>query len=222
MFPLYAKGSLTLIKSLARIFKALYAEGPRNLWFKILQELMVYRRLTLIEIPDGYAVLSHSHTLVTKVSLLHKEDLEAYERFRPDTGLSELHRRLRDGQQCFIAWRTERIVSAIWATRSYAWIPYLNLGIKLESDDAYIHDSYTVPDLRGRELDAIRSMLMRRTLREQGVKRIIGAILPENRAVQKLLEKRGHRPIGIVGYRKLGPWRKDFLRWYDPLPARVG
>ncbi len=202
-----------------RLAGALRADALRTRLMKALSALGLYRRLTLAEVPLSDIVPARPYTVKAEARLLREDDLEAYGRFRPDADLGEIRDRLRAGQQCSSLWIGPRVVGASWAVRGRAWIAYLDRTLDLGPDGAYIYDSFTAPDLRGRQLETMRATFLRRTLREQGVRRAFAAALDENTGARRIRDKHAHRPVAVVGYWKLGPWRRDFLRWIDPGPA---
>ena len=202
----------------ARCKQVLREEGVRSLFLRILQEIGALRRLVLIEVPLEDPPPSSNSSSLLEARSLQETDLDAYVAFRPDVDVSEIRGRLAAGHRCFAAWYAGRLVSAVWVARQRAWIDYLAHEIGLAPDEAYAYDSFTVPDMRGMEIASARSGAMRRGLREAGVRRLLGAILPENQWAKRRARKRGHRRIGVIGYWKVGPWRRDFIR----LKARTG
>ena len=198
--------------SLQRLAQVVREWGVRRLWFSILDSMGLYRRLVLFEVPLEDPPPSPAPPGPLEVRLLKELDLEDYREFRPDADLEEIRSRLQAGHQCFAAWQQGRLVSAMWAARGCTRIDYLKRDMDLAPDEAYAYDSHTVPELRGMALASVRADMMRRTLRETGVRRLLGTVMPENRSGLRRAEKRQHRRIGTIGYWKLGPWRRDFTR----------
>jgi hypothetical protein len=140
---------------------------------------------------------------------LDSADAEAYRALRADDG-AELTRRLADGDRCFGAWLDGRLVSVRWFSSGSAWIEYLDLRVPLRPDELYMYDLYTAPDLRGRSVSRASAAGWQEVLAAEGVRRLVGSVLPENRPVLRATEKAGWRVVGRIGYVRLGPWRREF------------
>jgi hypothetical protein len=210
-----------LTRAIHRSVDVLRAEGWTSLFLRTLQELRLYRRLILIQVPLTDPISTPPASIPLSSCLLDHEDLHEYRAFRPDADPAETGHRLDQGHWCFTARHQGRIVSAVWVAIGTAMIPYLERDLMLAPDQAYAYDSYTVPELRGMAVASVRSDMMRRTLRRKGVKLLLGAVLPENRAARRRAEKRQHKEIGVIGYWRLGHWRRDFLRWNGNNGARA-
>lgn len=201
----------TLPEILRRALEVLRQEGIKSLWFKILGET-VYRRMVLMERTLDEPITEVSPRLPVTISLLRDTDLSEYTRFRPEIDPDEIRRRLASGQMCFAAWHEGRIVHAAWVATGHAWIGYLAREITLAPDEVYAYESFTSPDFRGQNVAGARSSYMQQALQRAGYRRILAAIMPENKPAFRPVEKTGFRPIGMIGYLRLGPWRWDFIR----------
>ena len=73
-------------------------------------------------------------------------------------------------------------------------------------------ETFTSPRYRGRHISRARQSQMLRYFGKSGCRRIIAAILPENKAVFRALAKTGYREVGMIGYMQIGPFRYDFMR----------
>jgi len=184
-----------------------------RLWFGALARARIYRRLILRERPLSQPFPDLSVHTPVSVSLLAAGEIDAYMTFRPDQSIDEVRSRLDEGQQCFAVWQDRRIVHAAWAVTGRARIEYLSTEITPAPDEAYWHDVFTAPAFRGRGVAGVRMVEMMRCFRDRGYRRMLGAILPENRSSLRLDDKAGWaRPIGLIGYVGLGPWRHVFCR----------
>jgi hypothetical protein len=103
-------------------------------------------------------------------------------------------------------------VSAAWIATGYAWMDYLGRGLALAPDEAYLHESFTVPAFRGRNIPVVRARHEARYFHAAGCRRIVAIIVPENAPALRHAVKSGWRRVGVMGYVKLGPWRRDFCR----------
>jgi len=201
----------TLPEILRRAAEVWRKEGLKSLWFKILGET-VYRRLVLFERPLDEPITPLTTRLPIIIRLLQDTDIAAFTRFRPEVDPEEVRRRLASGQMCFAAWHEGRIVHAAWVATGQVWIGYLARTMTLAPDEAYSYESFTAPDYRGQNVSTMRLLHVLQVLRQAGYRRIISAIMPENKPAFRPIEKAGFHPIGVIGYVRLGPWRWDFCR----------
>jgi GNAT superfamily N-acetyltransferase len=201
--------SWTARTALVRAAEVLRREGLRSLWFKVLGET-VYRRLRLYELP----LTEESPPLATPPELefrfLDESDLEAYAAFRPDRDLEEARARLRRGDRCFAALEGGSIVAARWLATGEAEIEYLACTVRVREGSVYRYDSFTDPRYRGRGVIGVTGARLAPELWASGVRRIVGAAMPENRAGVRVFEKEGFRPFAKLGYVRIGRRRWDF------------
>ena len=200
-----------ILKRAAEVFRE---EDIKSLWFKILGET-VYRRLVLMERPLNEPVPEVTPRLPVAIGPLREFELDDYIEFRPEADPPEVRRRLEAGDLCFVARHEGRIVNAGWATTCRAWIEYLACEMRLAPGEVYHYESFTTPSFRGLNISPARYTQMLRYLRDAGYRRSVSAVVPENKAGISHLKKVGYRPFGVMGYVKLGPWRRDFC-WVDP------
>jgi GNAT superfamily N-acetyltransferase len=191
-------------------------EGIKSFWFKSLGE-MCYRRYLLLErLLDDPIPHTEPRVPIT-IDLLKKTEAEEYSMFRAGVQQSEIIDRINSGHVCFLARHRGKIISATWAAvnmtvRSY----YLNREIRLGQDEVYTYNSFTAPDFRGLSVSPALKVEMMRYLRSAGYRRMICWVLPENSPSLKALQKVGFHPLGVMGYVRVGPWRKDFYRVINP------
>jgi L-amino acid N-acyltransferase YncA len=191
--------------------------GLRAAWFGILGEIG-YRRVMLMErLLDG-GIPEIPTPPMTTVALLGPGEVADYARLRPDLDATAVHRRLALGHQCFVVWHEGRIVHAGWAARDRATIEFLGTELRLAADEIYQYDSFTAPEFRGRNLAATRVTAMAREFSRAGYRRLIAAVVPENRVGFRPLEKAGYRLCGWVGVVTLLRWRWEFYRPRRPAP----
>jgi GNAT superfamily N-acetyltransferase len=197
--------------ALARTREVLREEGVRSLWFKILGET-VYRRLLLLERPLQEAIPAVTARVPVVMSLLQKSEIAEYVEFRAGTDVAEVQSQLDAGHWCFVARSQGRMVATSWAATNRAWLDYLSRQLRLAPDEVYAYDSFTEPAFRGQNLGPALTAEKLRYFRAAGYRRMVTDILPENRASLRADAKTGYRPYGLIGYVKIGPWRRDFCR----------
>ena len=204
---------MSLIKSkvVGQVINVLREEGVKSFWFKLLGDVG-YRRLLLLERPLQEPIAEVSPRLPVTIDLLKMTEVAEYLKFRVETTSCEVMAQLNAGHWCFVARHEGRIVAASWAADRRAWIFYLACEIRLLDGEVYVYDSFTRPDFRGQAVSpAIRTEMIR-YFRAAGYRRMILGTVPENHANLQAVRKVGFRPFGVMGYIKIGPWRRDFYR----------
>lgn len=207
-----------------RFAEVLRDEGIRGLWFGVLANT-VYRRLALLELALDRPIPDANSTVRVAFGELSETEIDELAAFRPDSDPSEVGRRLRDGHRCFVARAEGRLLAVSWAGVGRIWSEYLTREIPLASDERCTYGTFTSPAARGHNIATALRATMARELRAAGCRRLLSMVGPENKAGLRLPEKLGYRRIGVVGFVKLGPWRRDFCRvrrgWRPP-GARAG
>jgi hypothetical protein len=149
---------------------------------------VVWRRLAAAEIPR---LLAESPTLTE----------------------AEVSRRLREGQECWVAWAGDLPAHWRWETSVEAYFPYIHRGMRPLTGDRWIVDVYTHPSWRRRGLYAAATVAAMHRAREAGHRRLIGLIAAWNTPARRVAERELQRSvIGTVGYWTIGPWRPPLVR----------
>lgn len=197
-----------VLRQAAEVFRE---EGAKSLWFKILGET-VYRRVVVMERPLDEPVAEIAARLPVVVSLLRESEVDDYIEFRAGADPSELRRRLEDGQLCFVVRHEGRIVHSTWVATGRAWIDYLSREMRLLPDEVYVYEAFTAPAFRGQQISPARAVHLVRHFQEAGYRRLVALIVPENKQAFRAAQRTGYKPCGLMGYLRLGPWRRHFLR----------
>jgi len=197
--------------ALARAGEVLRQEGVRSLWFKILGDT-VYRRLLLVERPLQGPIPAVTARIPVEISLLQETQVAEYLAFRPEADEAEVRCQLDAGDWCFVARHHGQIVAARWATANRIWIDYLSCEFQLAAAEIYSYDLFTQPEFRGHAVAPVISAEMLRYFRTAGYRRLVAAISPENDPSLRAVAKTGYRPYGLIGYVKIGPWKRHFRR----------
>ena len=185
-------------------------EGLRSLWFKVLGEVC-YRRLAIIEnIFDGEA--RPGPPVEWELSKLSISELPAYHAYHPGANLDELRGRLERGGCCFVMRHDGRIIHTCWIVKGTERIEYLDCEVRIGPDLGYAYEAFTVPEFRGRGVAAARTRLMETDLVAAGYRGIVATVHLDNPAALRFNFRAGYRVIGTVGFFRLGPWRRYFLR----------
>jgi hypothetical protein len=201
----------TFRNALARGREILREDGVAALWYGILGQT-VYRRLTLMELVLDPLPPVVDSTLPLGVGFLTSREVSDYLELRPDADEQEVIARLARGERCFVARHNGLLVSARWIASGEAEIEYLGRRLPFAPDEVFLSDTFTSPSFRGNAISAAAGTRLAHVLAGEGIRRIIGAILPENRRAARAFDKAGARPFGKIGYVAIGPLRRDFIR----------
>ena len=199
--------------------------GPHALVIKTLQELQLYRRLELVDIPLGprpMEIVPRAPGLAARELACAAADLAAYADFRPDVPPGVARDRLQRGERCYVAEQNGEILSAVWTTPGPVRLDYLQCVVQIAAPDCYGYDSFTCASRRGEDLASLRSELMKECMRTAGCRRLIATQLPENTNQRRRAQRFGYRPLGVVGWVGIGPWRRIFVRQRPDLDVPIG
>jgi SAM-dependent methyltransferase/GNAT superfamily N-acetyltransferase len=214
----------TMTNVCRRAIEILQRDGVRALWFAVLGRTL-YRRLVLLERRLDADIPEVGPRVPVVIGLLEPAEAAEYARFHWPLDVAEVERRLAAGHWCFVARHAGAIVHAGWAVAERGWIDYLGCPAPLRAREVYQTDSFTAPAYRGLDLAGARVAMMARWLRARGYRRLLAAVLPENRAAFRPLEKVGYRRIGWIGVVRLGRWRKTVGAFpgaaHDSTPPRA-
>jgi hypothetical protein len=203
-------------RGLRRVRDVLHTEGLKGLVLKLLARAF-YREIVLVERELRNLWLEPSTEVPIQVRRLRRQDVPAYLELRPDQSEQEVLARLDAGHFSYVTWTDGRISSAVWLQEGPVLIPEVDRYLPLRRDEVYGYDSFTAPDLRGKNIAAARGAQTTRLLRACGYRSTIGFVLPENRAGFKPPEKIGLRRCGSIGWFQLGPIRIEyFVRGDEP------
>ena len=207
---------------LGQVRSSLRDGGLAEVGVKVLQELRLYRRLGLFEVPlapDPPRAEAASAGIAVRVLDASRDDLDAYAALRPDTSRDETRAWLERGDRCFVALLDGRLVSSVWLGTDVVPIAYLECDLELGPEEAYAYDAFTLPELRGHDVGSWRTELLKDHVRAAGRRRVLSLQLAENASQRRRSARRGHRPLGVVGWYGIDRWRRFFVRLNDSAPA---
>ena len=194
----------------ARGLAVLRTEGPRNLAFRVLGETG-FRRMIVMQRAFDVPLQDVEIPVAVAFAPLAPEEIDDYLRLRPDADPDEIRDRFRRRHVCFGGRLDGRLVQACWVAGERARIDYLGCWIQLASGVGYLHDLYTAPEVRGRNLHRAMYPHMFRYFRNTGSPAVVAAFQPEN-DVQLIFERLGFRAVSIAGSIRLGPFRRVYER----------
>jgi RimJ/RimL family protein N-acetyltransferase len=113
--------------------------------------------------------------------------------------------RLSEATRCYAVEDGDRILHASWVTTDCAWTRELRSFVCVQGGDAYVYESFTRADARGRGVYPFALVEICRTLAEQGVGRLWVAVEAHNEPSLKAVAKAGfERSFEIRYARRLG------------------
>jgi GNAT superfamily N-acetyltransferase len=203
---------MNLSQRLRRLVRVFQEEGAGEIWWRILWETqgIVYRRILLMERSLDKPVLEVASRLPVVFDLLKETEIVEYISFRPDANPSEIRSRWRRGHRCFVGRHAGQVVNAGWVCTSSARIGELAREIELAPDEVFVYDGFTSPHFRNQKIQQARHAWILRMCRDAGFRRVICHVRPNNRTSIRTVEKAGYRCFAVMGYVKLGPWRREF------------
>jgi len=189
--------------------RRLFDRNLKTLWFSALAISRIYRRLIVLERSLSVATPISIATSF-RVAPLEDTEVGAYLALRRDQNAATIHRRLAQGHGCFVVWHQGEIVHAAWTATGRVRIEYLSRDLVLHTGEVFVFDAYTGTAFRGRGASPLRALVQGNHLRAQGYDRVITMVSPENTVGFRPLEKVGTKPVGVIGYVGIGPWRWHF------------
>jgi RimJ/RimL family protein N-acetyltransferase len=201
-------------EGIARAREVLREEGARSLLMRVLGELG-YRRLYVLARELDQPIIEQSVRIPITIDLLQKEEVSEYVGFRVIADDDEVIARMNEGHLCFVVRHEGRIIHTCWVSERYAFTTYLRLPIPMFPGDVYSYDSFTHPDYRGNNISPARAVYMFKFMHQAGFKRIVSAVMPDNYRSLRSLMKTGFHIFALLGYVKIGPWRRDFCRYIN-------
>jgi GNAT superfamily N-acetyltransferase len=205
----YVEPKWTARTALGRAGAILRDGGPRSLFFKVAGELL-YRRLVVDELRFGDVPLTTTfgdHDLV----ILDSTSFPDYLKFRTDLDQNMIDERLRRGHECHAILIDGEVAQSSWvASGESAWVGYLGCEIELGARDIYVYEFLVHPSYRGRKLFPAALSRLVTEYRGRGYERIIWGSVPENARAVAVACRWPFRPLGVIGYWRIGRSRKYF------------
>jgi hypothetical protein len=110
--------------------------------------------------------------------------------------------RLSDKSLCYLVRDGERILHSSWVSLHAAWTRELRGYVVPPSGDAYVYESFTREDARGRGVYPYALKGMRADLASKGVGRVWVAAEADNAASRRAIEKAGFEERYRLAYRR--------------------
>jgi GNAT superfamily N-acetyltransferase len=173
---------------------------------------IVYRQILLVARSLDEPIPEVLPRIPVVFELLDETEMIEYINFRPYASPSEIRSRWSRGHRCIVGRHAGQIVNAGWTCTSPAWIGELAKEIELAPSEIFLYDGFTSPHFRNQNIQQARHSWVLRMLRDAGFKRAMGHVRLDNIRQIRALERVGYHFSAVMGYVKLGPWRRDFSR----------
>lgn len=137
-----------------------------------------------------------------KVDLIKEKDISEIMKTFKDFG-KKAKERFKLGHLCFGAKTDGKYVHLKWVAFNESYISEIDRTIQISPTEAYLYDSYTLPEYRGLGLT---SAVMKKTVRylsDMGIKKIYAIVRHDNYPMLRVKEKEGARKIGTILYTKI-------------------
>jgi hypothetical protein len=196
--------------ALRRSREVLRFEGPKGLVLKTLGRIG-YRRVILLEMELAGRRISSTGVPID-IRRLTADDLDAYLAARPNESKADVRARLGRGDMCYVTWTDGGISSCTWYRIGRAHMPEVGCSLPLPPDELYGYDSWTAPELRGRNIAGARAARVFGALTGAGFRSICAFVLPENRASMRAAAKLGYETVGHIDCVRVGPFCAQVAR----------
>jgi hypothetical protein len=136
------------------------------------------------------------------------DDAVAYARWIGTDAPRTFARRLSDSTWCYLVVTDNKILHATWCTIAAAWTRELHAYLAPPEGDAYVYESFTRADARGRGLYPLALRWIATDLYRSSCRRVWVGVEAGNSASLRAVEKAGFRPSFSIrfGRRKGKVW----------------
>lgn len=119
--------------------------------------------------------------------------------------LAQRYRKLTaHGDRCFVIRSEGRVVAAVWVARGAVPVAYVMCDLLLTPDEAYLYDTFVVPELRGRGLASKLYQGVAAQLAASGVSRAVMFVRAHNAPSLQSALKAGFRRTATLGCLRVG------------------
>ncbi|MEA2498165.1 MAG: hypothetical protein QOH26_570 [Actinomycetota bacterium] len=132
----------------------------------------------------------------------HPEDADRYARDIGTDSPSTFRSRLTRGTRCFLVESEGRFVHASWVTTEGSWAREIRAYLVPPPNDAYIYESFTRADARGRGIYPYALANILKSLHEEGIERAWIAVEEDNAASRRSIDKAGFTFAFAITYRR--------------------
>jgi hypothetical protein len=176
----HAEGLIGSLRRRGRTARGFYRYGGATAVVTHTLAVLGYRRQIIFEMSLDPPPPLLEPGISVKYGFLQPDDLDEFAAYHPYLGLEEARRRVSGGERCFVGRVGGQIVTNVWIVRGVEAIRLDRLDYPLAPDEAYVHGAYTIRDVRGLRVAPAALASLGHLVADEGVKRMWGAVLPEN------------------------------------------
>ena len=118
-------------------------------------------------------------------------DAEAYARDIGTDSVSTFGTRLSDDVRCFVVEEEGKLLHSSWLTTTAAWAREIARFLTPPSGDAYVYESFTRADARGRGIYPLALAGILSAMADEGIGRVWVGVEASNLASRRAMEKAG-------------------------------
>ena len=116
---------------------------------------------------------------------------------------SDIGRRVRNGDRCFIARHLGQVIFVFWIAFGKCYSYLFDREYELGLDECYGYSAYTLPEFRGKGIQPAATCQINKLLNDWGYKWTYIFVEPRNEAALRMPRKLGYEKIGSTGYIEL-------------------
>ncbi len=193
-----------------RVLRVHREKGLAGVWFGALARAG-YRRLAVLERRFDEPLVAFRPRVEAEIRQLRRDDEGAVTALDQTPG-NVFRERLDRGHQCWGAWCGGALRHVEWLAFADACVEYLGIRLLLDADAVYVYRAFTDVSFRGMGFTPATQTACLPTLRRQGFRLAICAVLPENPWAFSPWLKVGYRRIGVLASLAVGSRRRARLR----------
>lgn len=153
---------------------------------------------------EGIAPRKYTPLINVEIRKATFEDLDKFSKIAPGKRLKRFKDWYRKGYECFIALKDGEIIYYQWLAFSDFYHQGLNMNLKIQEDEVYPIDVYTLPEYRMKNLHLAVDSQLFEYCRDRKRYRLIATASPEQFPLFQIMYKRsglGHvYPVKSITY----------------------
>jgi hypothetical protein len=196
-----------VIPALAGIREAVALLGWRLVW--VGPRWMVCRRYLVLTRDLTPAPPPARHRPDLRWTMLTDPDVPRLVAMDRTLTLSEIRRRLAEGQECHLCWSGDALAHYRWEATGAVYLPFLGLTLRLLPGDVCATWVFTDSAFRGSGVHTATTLTALHRLRSRGLHRTLSVVAWWNDAALRVSRDRASRDVvGTVSRWQVGPWRR--------------
>lgn len=167
------------------------------------KELWSSRNTLILNVLDAQHMPRSAENLTFREA--SPADADAYARDIGTDSPSTFAARLSDDVRCFVVEEGDKLLHSSWLTTSAAWAREIARFLSPPEGDAYVYESFTRADARGRGIYPLALAGIVTVMADEGIGRVWVGVEASNLASRRAMEKAGFSEgFRVVFGRRLG------------------